>query len=166
MKTRILLLFLVSVVVADGADVPAAASKDALKKAAAYILSCDCGNSAGDPGYAENAKLLNDAGPEIVPVLVELLADDKLSTWFVSNSAYRASRFPFSQRYCDALRRRRDDKRFDHDSGAMLGVYEYFAQVGDRTDLEWMERSLSRLDDRRTYAEKSVQKLRDRLSRK
>jgi hypothetical protein len=108
---------------ACGADAPASATKAALKKAAAYILSCDCGNSGSDPGYRENAKLLKDAGVAVIPVMVELLDDDKLSTWFVSSAAYRASQFPFSQAFSDALRRRRDDKRFDYDSGAMLGVY-------------------------------------------
>ena len=150
----------------SGADAPAAPSKDALKKAAAFILSCDCGHSVSDPGFPENAKLLADAGPAIVPVLVEMLADDARSTWFVSSAAHRASTFPFSEPFRDALRRRRDDKRFDQDSGAMLGVYEYFAREGDDADLLWMERSLSRLDDRRNSAAKSVQKLRERLPRK
>lgn len=140
-------------------------SRDALKKAASYILSCDCGNSKLDPGYQESSKLLSDAGAALIPVLVELLGDDEQSTWFVNRAARCASGFPFSQPFCDALRLRRDDKRFDHDSGAMLGVFDYFAKFGDSTDLAWMEAAVSRLEIPQ-YAAASIQQLRERLSRK
>jgi hypothetical protein len=167
MNTRIaLLLCAAAAFLKSCADAPSKPSKDAIKNAAAYILSCDCGHCVEDPGYAENAKLLKDAGEALVPVLVELVADKTLSTWFVNNAAYRAGSFPFSQPFCDALRLRREDEQFDHDSGAMLGVFDYFGRFGDRTDLEWMERAMSRLDDRGIYAQHHVQKLRERLARK
>ena len=65
-----------------------------------------------------------------------------------------------------ALRLRREDARFDHDSGAFTGVFEYFVAFGDRSDLAWMEAALSRLDtSRQSFGREYIQKLRERLSR-
>ena len=165
--TNFLFLFSLSALIANGADTPAIPSKDAIKKATAYIFSCDCGNSVSDPGYPESAKILRDAGPAIVPALVELVPDTTLSAWFVGNAGRVATKHPLSEPLRAALRLRREDKSFDSDPGAMLGVFEYFATFGDHTDLAWMEAAVSRLDDsRRPYATKPIQQLRERLSRK
>src|SRR5690349_22568295 len=119
MKTINILFFLVlSALVANGADTPAIPSKDAIKKAAAYIYSCDCGNSVADPGYPESARVLRDSGPAIVPALVELVPDKTLSAWFAGNAGRVATRHPLSEPLRAALRLRREDKSFDSDPGA------------------------------------------------
>ena len=167
MKTHISLLFFAAALIANGADAPVAPSKDAIKKAAAFVLSCDCGNSVSDPGYLENYNLLKIAGPAIVPALVELIPDKTLSVWFVGSASSVAIRHPFSEPLRAALRLRREDKTFDSDSGAMIGVLAYFAAFGDQSDLAWMESAVARLDEsRRPYATKPIQQLRERLSRK
>lgn len=165
MKWSVAFAFLVAgAFVAQGADGPKVPAKEEIRAAAAYILSCDCGNSVEDLGYAEKSGVLEQAGAAVVPILTEMLADEKLSAWFVQNAAAQAGRYGFSPAFHEALRLRREDRRFDEDPGAFLGVYAYFARFGDKTDPAWMEKSLGRFDDRRRIAEESVRKLRVRLA--
>lgn len=163
MKTFIsLILFVLIHSLAEAAD--PTPSKDAIKKAAAYILSCDCGNAVSDPGFAESSKILKDAGPAIIPALVELVPDTKLSPWFVGNAGGIATNYPFSEPLRAALRVRREDKAFEHDPGAMLHLFDYFVAFGDQHDLVWMESAISRMEPfRRSYAAKPLQKFRERI---
>jgi hypothetical protein len=119
-----------------------------------------------DPGYPEHAQLLNDAGPAVVPVLTEMVGDRHLSAWFVSSAAHWAARYPFDERFRQALRGRRDDSEFGHDHGARLGVFRYFVAFGDESDLAWMERAAETLDKRRRpIGDEEIRKLRARLLR-
>lgn len=148
------------------APVIAGAKPEALWKAAVQVLSADCGNSVSDPGYQEHAQMLIEAGPAIVPVLTEMVADKGMSVWFVSNAARSASVYPFSEAFRQALRGRRDAPNFRHDHGARLGVFDYFAAFGDAADLTWMEEAAGSLDEsRRPYADKPIGELRRRLGR-
>jgi hypothetical protein len=140
---------------------PEAEAPEALRRAAAQVLSADCGNSVFDAGYQEHARILKDAGPAVVPVLTEMVADRGLSIWFVGNAAQ-----PDSEAFRQALRGRRDDPAFGHDHGARLAVFDYFAACGDASDLAWMERAAESLDEtRRTYADEPIGELRRRLGR-
>lgn len=148
------------------APVAAGANPEALRNAAVQVLSADCGNSVFDPGYQEHAQMLKEAGPAVVPVLTELVADKGRSVWFVSNAARTVSVYPFSEPFRQALRGRRDDPIFRLDHGARLGVFEYFAAFGDAADLAWMEEAAGSLDEtRRPYADKPIGELRRRLGR-
>jgi hypothetical protein len=167
MKAIASLIIISAISVCVFGETPAVPSRGEIKTAASYILSCDCGNSVGDPGYAEKAKILKDAGAAIVPVLTELVGDKSLSTWFVANAARSASQYPLSTDFRTALRTRRDDRQFDHDPGALLGVFEYFAISGDASDLKWMESAINRMDESRKYfAARPMKKLRERLAPK
>ena len=62
------------------------------------------------------------------------------------------------------MRARREDGRFDSDSGSFTMVFDYFAAVGDESDLRWMRSAKRRLDSGRLeYGERSVQALEKRL---
>lgn len=141
-------------------------SRETLKRAAVLVYSSDCGNSYDDPSFRAQAKLVDEAGPRIIPILTELVADPKRSPWFVGSVGLRALRFPFSPAFHQAMRARRTDPKFDADSGAFLSLYQYFAETGDPADLRWMESSISRFDDsRRRFAAEPIEKLRKRLSK-
>jgi hypothetical protein len=145
---------------------PAPSTPEALRRAAAQVLSADCGLSVCDPGYPEHAQLLKDAGPAVVPVLTEMVGDRHLSAWFVSRAAHWAARYPLDERFRQALRGRRDDPEFGHDHGARLGVFRYFVAFGDESDLAWMERAAETLDaTRRPIGDEEIRKLRARLLR-
>ena len=144
---------------------PAAiAGREALRKAAEQVLSSTCGNSVFDPGYPEHYTMLEQAGPAVVPVLTEMVAEKDFSVHFVMCAALSVSKYPYSEPFREALRGRRDDPDFPHDHGARLVVFEYFASNGDETDLVWMEKTIDSLDEsRRSSAAEPIGKLRRRL---
>ena len=142
-----------------------APTPEALRRAAAQVLQADCGNEL-NPGFWEHARMLERAGPAVVPVLTEMVADRRLSVWFVSSAACHAARHPFDERFRQALRGRRDDPGFRHDNGARLGVFVYFAAFGDESDLAWMERAAeTRGEYHRPTGDEEIRKLRARLGR-
>lgn len=144
---------------------PAVPTPEELRRAAEQVLSSDCGNSVLVGGYQEHARMLRDAGPAVLPVLTEMVADERLSVWFVGRAADTASAFALSKPFRQALRGRRDDPRFGHDHGARLAVFDYFAAFGDATDLAWMVRAAGTLDEaRRPYADKPIGVLQRRLA--
>jgi hypothetical protein len=108
-------LLVAGALLAEGADAPKPPAKEEIRAAAAYILSCDCGNSVMDPGYAEKSAVLEQAGAAVVPILTEMLADKTLSPWFVQAATARAGWYGFSPAFHKALRLRREDRRFDDD---------------------------------------------------
>ncbi len=145
---------------------PAIAGHEALRKAAEQVFSSDCGNSVSDPGYPEHFHMLQQAGPAVIPVLTEMVADKELSVYFVMKAALSVSKYPYTEPFREALRGRRDDPDFQHDHGARLGVCEYFASYGDETDLAWMEKAVDSLDEsRRSCAAEPIGKLRHRLGK-
>jgi hypothetical protein len=151
----------------SAAEPTPAANHEALKKAAASILSCDCGNSVLDPEYTEQSKLLADAGATLIPVLTELVADPKLSPWFVAQASSKVSKFPFSQEFDSALRKRRVDAGFVSDPGAFLILIAYYADHGTADDLLWIEQRVSGMEQyRRDYAAKALDRFRERLKNK
>lgn len=139
----------------------AAAPTDAeVKEALIWVHSSWCGNTDTD----KQSKVIQEAGNRVLPLLTELIADDSLSPWFYGSASYRAKQEPLSQSFRQAMRARRDDARFDSDSGPFTMVFDYFAAVGDESDLRWMRSAKSRLDSARfEYGERSVQALEKRL---
>jgi hypothetical protein len=141
-------------------------ASDPLWKAAKQVLSIDCGVSTFDPGYQEHYQMIREAGPSIVPILTAMVVDKELSVWFVHNAARHVMAYPFSPEFRQALRARRDDPDFRDDHGARLGVFDYFAELGDDSDLDWMLGAVESLDEsRRPSADKPISELRCRLGR-
>jgi hypothetical protein len=131
-----------------------------IRAAAVTVLSNWCGNSFEDASFREQARILNEAGPAIVPMLTEMVADRSMSDWFVGNACYQAARHPFSDGFRDAVRSRRDGP------GVCLhAMFAYFGQFGDESDLRWLE-SKQRVGNPyfRKEAEKAADRLRLRLS--
>lgn len=138
-----------------------------LKEAVSCVLSCDCGNSGESAIFQERAKLIHDAGPAIVPLLAELVADQSMTPWFVGSAASTACQHPFSDELRNALRLRRSDPRFQHDPGGLFGIFDYFVAFGDRDDLKWMETAVTKLsEERRPRVFKRIKKLQERLNQK
>jgi hypothetical protein len=139
----------------------AAAPTDAeVKEALVFVHSSWCGNTDTD----KQSKIIQEAGGRVLPLLTELIADDSLSPWFYGSASYRAKQEPFSEAFRHAMRARREDERFNSDSGSFTMVFDYFAAVGDESDLRWMRSAKSRLDSGRLeYGERSVQALEKRL---
>jgi|GEM_PF-2217785 len=107
-------------VIANCAQSAVIPSEEDFKKAAIYVLSSECGNSAANPGFVESAKLLLDAGPELIPVLVQIVADKNVSDHVIQGVAGLACRHPFSQHLRAALRVRRDANSTEKTRGAPL----------------------------------------------
>lgn len=137
-------------------------SKPDIREATIRVLSNTCGNSLGDPSFREQSKLVNEAGPGIVPLLTELVSDPANSDWLVGNACRQAVRYPFSTEFRDAVRTRRDERRID-----LQAMFEYFGQFGDQTDLLWLQaKERTEGGYMRGLAKTAVSRLSSRLSSK
>jgi hypothetical protein len=112
----------------------------------------------------KQSKVIQKAGSRVLPLLTEMIADDSLSPWFYGSASYRAKEAPFPQAFRHAMRARREDERFDADSGSFTMVFDYFAAVDDESDLRWMRTAKNRLDSSLLeYGERSIQAFEKRL---
>lgn len=142
------------------------ASPEALKSAVYDVLLVDCWNCMNSPEYRAQEKVLRDAGPAVVPLLTEMVADKELTAWFVGRMAHLASQHPLSEAFRQALRARRDDPDFVIDPDASFRVSIYFASYGDATDLAWMQGVADSLDEiDRISFDDPIAKLRQRLGK-
>ena len=164
-------LFLAALV-ANAEDKPAADTsplrKDRIKWAAISYLGNECGtlSPAQSKSLEEEHRILIDAGPAVIPALIELISDERRSPpWFVGNAATYAIQYPFSEPLRAALRARRADKNFDPSGGCIIPLFEYFVVFGDKSDLAWMESAANRSDESALSAS-LIKKLRERLSSK
>lgn len=136
-----------------------------LKEEARYYFSVDC--ATGEWFHmAAVEKQMSEAGPRLYPVLVELVQDPTTSVWLVGSvGSYAASHLENSPALVKAMRRRREDKGFGRDNGALLGVFGFFAQFGDSADLTWMDQRVRTMEHfRRSYASEHIKELARRLA--
>lgn len=142
------------------------ASTKALRDVALEVLCADCGNSTFHPDFQEQVKLLNAAGPELVPLLTEMVADNHTPENFIRGASRLATKYPYSEAFRNALRNRRDDHCDDREPRCSMSYFDYFVTFGDETDLAWMECAAESLDERRRkYADEPIEKLRLRLGK-
>ena len=116
--------------------------------------------------YRDGEKLLQEAGPAMLPVLAEIATNEESSTWIVNRAAHFAARLPRSQTLREVLRVRRDDADFVVDPEGCHGICSYFASHGDATDLAWMQGIVESLDENdRNMLNDPIAKLRLRLGK-
>lgn len=115
----------------------------------------------GDREAEQSREVLRDATvEELLAAFTSVVQSGGTNNFCVENIAHRAADMPFSAKFRDALRSRRDKL----DDGGRR-AFDYFAKHGDESDLKWMEGVVEYLKDYRlAQAEESINKLRERLA--
>ena len=139
--------------------------REALKAAARQVYLSWCGHDRLAPGYAQSAAMVTQAGPDIIPVLTELLADPDIPDRLTRRAAGVALKYPFSAPLRAAIRERRDPPALASDNyWAMSDLFDYFVKFGDESDLIWMEKAVERLwDQHRQYGIDKLKLFRSRM---
>jgi hypothetical protein len=114
-------------------------SDEKLRQATVSYLSCWCGVEMTEPQYQENARIVKDAGANIMPLLAALLLDSSLSDTAVGAAAHVATAFPYSLTFHKALQTRRDDEGIVGNPIAVLYILTYLEKYGDDSDLVWIQ---------------------------
>ncbi|MBA4067341.1 MAG: hypothetical protein C0501_27255 [Isosphaera sp.] len=140
-------------------------SREQLSADARWVLSVvGCGSEIGQPEFRQAVVRVWNAGPEIVPVLAELVPRGDFA--LVCNAARIGTDHPPSVELRAALRARRDAIGLEQAPYSWVGyLLVYFARFGDETDLAWMEKAVGGLREKdRPRGEEHLRQLRARLA--
>ena len=144
---------------------PAVSEHEALKEAALRVYLMTCALEQFDAGFQDAQDLVARAGPDIIPIFVELMADPEKPDRLARSAARVALKYPFSAHLRTAIRERRERPILASDNyWAMFELYDFFVKFGDESDLIWMEKAVERLwDQHRQYGIDKLKLFRSRM---